>query len=42
VEVDDPWTAEEIIEDFGPELLKLGAPIWTIQANALASASFMK
>ncbi|KAJ5186803.1 hypothetical protein N7449_009797 [Penicillium cf. viridicatum] len=37
----DP-SVETLVEDFGPELVKLGKPIWKIQANALAKAPFMK
>ncbi|TLD16072.1 uncharacterized protein PgNI_02598 [Pyricularia grisea] len=39
---EDRWTAEEIIESFGPELLKIAAPIWKEQAKALANTSFIK
>lgn len=39
---EDRWTAEEILESFGSELLKMAAPIWKTQANALANASFIK
>lgn len=37
----DP-SVEKLVEDFGPELMKLGKAIWKRQANALAKAPFMK
>ena len=37
----DP-SVETLVEDFGPELVKLGKAIWKRQANALAKAAFMK
>lgn len=33
---------EEVLEHFGPELIRLGRPIWKVQAEALAMASFIK
>ena len=35
-------SVETLLEDFGPELVKLGKAIWKIQANALAKAPFME
>ncbi|PGG97287.1 hypothetical protein AJ79_09273 [Helicocarpus griseus UAMH5409] len=33
---------ETVLEEFGPELVRLGRDIWNIQAAALAKAPFMK
>ncbi|KAI9890352.1 MAG: hypothetical protein M1814_004262 [Vezdaea aestivalis] len=33
--------AKEVIQQFGQDLIKLGNPIWSIQARALAQASFI-
>lgn len=40
--LDEDSSVETLVEDFGPELVKLGKAIWKIQANALANAPFMK
>ncbi|KAG7151854.1 hypothetical protein HYQ46_012340 [Verticillium longisporum] len=32
----------DMLEDFGPELIKLGRKVWDVQAKALAKASFIK
>ncbi|KAJ5497058.1 hypothetical protein N7463_009045 [Penicillium fimorum] len=40
--LDEDPSVETLLEDFGPELVKLGKEIWKIQANALADAPFMK
>jgi len=37
----DNFFAEEILDDFGPELIRLGRNVWDIQAQALARASFI-
>lgn len=34
--------AEEILKNFGPQLVALGREIWNVQAEALAKAPFMK
>ena len=34
--------AEEMVNNFGPALIRLGNPIWAIQAQALAKAPFTK
>ena len=34
--------AEEVIQEFGPELVEMGRPIWASQARALARASWVK
>jgi 23S rRNA U2552 (ribose-2'-O)-methylase RlmE/FtsJ len=39
--LDEDSSVETLLEDFGPELVKLGKPIWKIQADALADASFV-
>lgn len=39
--VGDP-DVEEILEGFGPELVRLGKSIWDIQATALAKAPFVR
>ncbi|KAL9949223.1 hypothetical protein ACHAQF_005722 [Verticillium nonalfalfae] len=31
----------DVLEDFGPELIKLGREVWAVQAKALAKASFI-
>jgi 23S rRNA U2552 (ribose-2'-O)-methylase RlmE/FtsJ len=36
----DSFLAEKILDDFGPELVRMGRKIWDIQAQALAKASF--
>lgn len=41
VHKDGAW-AEEMVTNFGPTLVRLGTPIWAIQARALANALFMK
>ncbi|KAM4063759.1 ftsJ-like methyltransferase [Hirsutella rhossiliensis] len=33
--------AEELLAEFGPELVRMGRPVWRIQAQALAKASFI-
>lgn len=33
--------AEKVLDDFGPELVRMGRKIWDIQAQALAKASFI-
>ncbi|OQE07226.1 hypothetical protein PENVUL_c014G08193 [Penicillium vulpinum] len=40
--LDEDSSIETLLEDFGPELVKLGKAIWKIQADALAQAPFMK
>lgn len=35
-------SVEEILERFGPKLVRLGRNVWHIQANALAKAPWMK
>lgn len=37
-----PWTAEEIIDDFGPELLKMSKWAWATQVKALEGAPFIR
>ena len=34
--------AQTLLDEFGPELVRLGTPLWTAQAKALANASFIK
>ena len=34
-------TAEEVLEDFGEELVRLGKPVWNVQVKALAQAPFI-
>jgi len=41
VHKDNPWV-EGMVNDFGPALVRLGKPIWAIQARALANAPFTK
>ncbi|KAK0658904.1 hypothetical protein QBC41DRAFT_287445 [Cercophora samala] len=35
-------SAEELLAEFGPQLIKLGRSVWSTQANALAKAPFIK
>ncbi|KAK4683054.1 hypothetical protein QC764_121740 [Podospora pseudoanserina] len=35
-------SAEELLADFGPQLITLGRPVWLTQAKALAKAPFIK
>ena len=35
-------TVEEVLEEFGSELIRLGKKIWHIQAKALADAPFIR
>ncbi|KAH8803593.1 hypothetical protein F5884DRAFT_632763, partial [Xylogone sp. PMI_703] len=34
------WSAEEMLEEFGSELVKHGRKVWETQANALAQVPF--
>lgn len=41
--VHDPEVnAEELLAEFGPELVRLGRPVWKIQKESLAEAPFIK
>lgn len=35
-------TLPGVLEEFGPELIQHGEPIWTVQANALSKADFIR
>jgi hypothetical protein len=35
-------TVEEVLEEFGSELIRLGKKIWRVQAKALANAPFIR
>ncbi|KAI0411293.1 hypothetical protein F5X98DRAFT_383909 [Xylaria grammica] len=37
-----PATVEEVLESFGPELIKLATSVWETQVEALAKAPFIK
>lgn len=39
---DQEVKAEELLAELGPELVKMGRPIWRIQAKSLARASFVR
>ncbi|KAI1375406.1 hypothetical protein F4677DRAFT_422729 [Hypoxylon crocopeplum] len=39
---DGEISVEELLEDFGPELVELGREIWKVQADALAKAPFIR
>lgn len=38
---DDP-PVSEVLDEFGPKLIELGRPVWTVQAEALAKAPFVE